>query len=280
MSQPIASALATLPFELVYDDGEPLESEWHVLQNGLLRELILLVMEEQGRPDFYVGGNMFVYYSVEQAREVASGRSHPRGPDVFWIEGIKDRHPRNCWVSWEEGGRLPDVILEMLSPSTASNDRNEKKDIYEQVFHTSEYFLYEPDTGKLEGFRLAGQAYRRMLPNGQGRLWSERLGVFVGLWHGIVDRREYDWVRLYRPDGTLVPTQKEQTEAERQRAEAERQNAEAANQRADAERQRAEAERQQAEAANHRAEVERQRADAAEAELLRLRALLEGRGQA
>lgn len=28
MSQPI-SALAPLPFELVYDDGEPLESEWH-----------------------------------------------------------------------------------------------------------------------------------------------------------------------------------------------------------------------------------------------------------
>ncbi|HEY4561417.1 MAG TPA: Uma2 family endonuclease [Thermoanaerobaculia bacterium] len=245
MSQPIASAVATLPFELVYDDGEPLESEWHVLQNGLLRELILLVMEEQGRPDFYVGGNMFVYYSVEQAREVASGRPYFRGPDVFWVEGIKDRHPRNCWVSWEEGGRLPDVILEMLSPSTASNDRNEKKDIYERIFHTSEYFLYEPDTGKLEGFRLAGQAYRRMLPNGQGRLWSERLGVFIGLWHGIVDRREYDWVRLYRPDGTLVPTREERAEAERQRAEA--------------------AER---------------RADAAEAELARLRALLEGRGQA
>ncbi|HEY4596726.1 MAG TPA: hypothetical protein VIJ02_10025, partial [Thermoanaerobaculia bacterium] len=108
-----------------------------------------------------------------------------------------------------------------------------------------EYFLYEPDTGKLEGFRLAGQAYRRMLPNGQGRLWSERLGVFIGLWHGIVDRREYDWVRLYRPDGTLVPTREERAEAERQRAEA--------------------AER---------------RADAAEAELARLRALLEGRGQA
>ncbi len=170
MSQSTASALAPLPFELVYSDGEPLESEWHVLQNDLLRELILLAMEEQGRPDFYVGGNMFVYYSVEQARDVASGRPYFRGPDVFWMDGIEDRHPRKCWVSWEEGGRLPDVILEMLSPSTASNDRNEKKEIYEQIFHTSEYFLYEPDTHKLEGFRLAGQAYRRMLPSGLSRL--------------------------------------------------------------------------------------------------------------
>ncbi len=252
MSQSTASALATLPFELVYDDGEPLESEWHVLQNDLLRELILLAMEEQGRPDFYVGGNMFVYYSVEQARDVASGRPYFRGPDVFWVDGIKDRRQRVCWLSWEEGGRLPDVILEMLSPSTASNDRNEKKDIYERIFHTSEYFLYEPYTGKLEGFRLAGQAYRRMLPNGQGRLWSERLGVFLGLWHGVVDRREYDWVRLFRPDGSLVPTREERAEAAQERADA----------------------------AQERADAERQRAEAAEAELARLRALLAERGQA
>jgi hypothetical protein len=31
MSQP-AIALAPLPFELVYDDGEPLETEWHTIQ--------------------------------------------------------------------------------------------------------------------------------------------------------------------------------------------------------------------------------------------------------
>jgi len=251
MSQPIASALAPLPFELVYSDGEPLESEWHVLQNDLLPELILLAMEEQGRPDFYVGGNMFVYYSVEQARDVASGRPYFRGPDVFWVDGIKDRRQRKCWVSWEEGGSLPDVILEMLSESTASVDRNEKKDIYERIFHTSEYFLYEPYTRKLEGFRLAGQAYRRMAPNGQGRLWSERLGVFIGLWHGVWRRREYDWVRLFRPDGSLVPTQEERAQAAQERAEE----------------------------AQERAEAERRRAEAAEAELARLRALLEERGR-
>jgi hypothetical protein len=31
MSQP-AIALVPLPFELVYDDGEPLETEWHTIQ--------------------------------------------------------------------------------------------------------------------------------------------------------------------------------------------------------------------------------------------------------
>jgi hypothetical protein len=29
MSKPAVSALAPLPFDLVYSDGEPLDSEWH-----------------------------------------------------------------------------------------------------------------------------------------------------------------------------------------------------------------------------------------------------------
>jgi hypothetical protein len=151
-------------------------------------------------------------------------------------------------VSWEEDGRLPDVIVELLSPSTAQIDRNEKKDLYSRVWRTCEYFLYEPDTLKLEGFRLAGGAYLPIAPDGQGRLWSEQLGVSLGLWHGLYEGNEYDWVRLFRPDGSLVPDA-----------------VEAANQRAEAADQRAEVERQ-------RAESERQRAEAAEAELARLRA--------
>ena len=55
MSQPAAAALAPLPFELVYDDGEPLETEWHTLEFPLLRKLIRQAMAEQGRTDFYVG---------------------------------------------------------------------------------------------------------------------------------------------------------------------------------------------------------------------------------
>ena len=70
MSKPAVAALAPLPFELVFDDGEPLDSGWHVFQFRLLLDLIPQAMTEQGRSDFYAGGNMFVYYSVEQAWEV------------------------------------------------------------------------------------------------------------------------------------------------------------------------------------------------------------------
>ncbi len=117
MSQPAVAALAPLPFELVYSDGIPLETEWHATQFPFLIEVICQAMAEQGRTDFYVSGDMFVYYSVEQAWAVKKGRRYFRGPDVFWVGGV-DRHLRKAWVSWEEGGRLPDVIIELLSPST------------------------------------------------------------------------------------------------------------------------------------------------------------------
>jgi Uma2 family endonuclease len=247
MSQSAAAAFAPLPFELVYDDGEPLENDWHTRELPLLRHLLIQAMAEQGRTDYFAGANIFVYYSVEQAREVAEEEAKGlekrtfRGPDVFWVDGVDPDREREAWIAWEEGGRLPDVVFEMLSPSTAKTDRTEKRDLYARVFHTAEYFMYESATQKLEGLRLAGHFYQPIQPDEHGRLWSEQLGAWVGLWRGIVERKKGVWVRLFRSDGSLIPTE-------------------------------AEAERQQAEA-------ERQRADAAEAELARLRALLAERGR-
>src|SRR4051795_12657133 len=129
MSQPAVSALSPLPFELVYSDGEPLESNWHVIQMNLLIDLISQAMSERSRTDFFAGGDMFVYYSYEQARDVAAGRPYFRGPDVFYVGGVEGGD-RKTWVAWEEGGRLPDFIVEFLSPSTAKMDRTVKKDLY------------------------------------------------------------------------------------------------------------------------------------------------------
>lgn len=226
MSRPAAAALAPLPFELVYDDGEPLETEWHSLQLPLLRKLIRQAMLERGRTDFYAGANIFVYYSAAQARDVAEEVKNGlekrafRGPDVFWVGGVDPDRERQVWIAWEEGGKLPDVIFEMLSPSTAEKDRTEKKDLYARVFGTAEYFLYEPDTRSLEGLRLSGRSYGPISFDEEERLWSEQLGVFIGLWHGTVEGRKDWWVRLFRPDGSLVPTAEEQAETERQRADA------------------------------------------------------------
>lgn len=251
MSPPAAQALDDLSFDLVYSDGWPLDSNWERIQINLLIEVTRQAMAERGTLDFFAGGDMFVYHSVEQARDVARGRPYLRGPDYFFVGGVED-HDRKAWVSWHEGGRLPDVIMEFLSPSTAKIDRTVKKDLYARIFRAPEYFLYEPATGELEGFCLVGDRYQRLFPDEENRIWSEKLGLRLGLWRGLRTGVETAWVRLFEADGRLVPTD------------------------AEAERQRAEAERQRADAEHQRAEAERQRAEAAEAELASLRAKLEG----
>jgi Uma2 family endonuclease len=233
------------------------------MQINLLIHLLKQSGLEQGCNDAYVNGDAFVYYSVEQARHVAEtvergDKLEFRGPDVFWVKGVGDLRMRDYWVAWEEGGRLPDLIVELYSKSNTKRHREEKKALYSQVWRTSEYFLVQGPKGRgLEGFRLAGREYRPIRPNPRGWLWSEQIGCFFGTWTGAIEGQDADWIRLYRPDGTLVPTFEERVEKERQRAQAEHQRAEAEHQ---------------------RAEAERQRAEAAEAELARLRALLEERG--
>lgn len=223
MSQPAFKALAPLPFELVFDDGEPLDTHWHRIQMNFLIELIRQAMAERGRTGFFTGGNMFVYYSPEQARDIARdvaagrhNRRHYRGPDVLFVDGVEARE-RQGWVVWEEGGRYPDLIVELLSSTTKDNDRKGKKRLYARVFKTPEYFLYDPETRVLEGFRLAGDLYQPIAPNSHGRIPSEELGVELGLWQGLREDQNTTWVRLFHPDGRLVPTE---AEAERQRAEA------------------------------------------------------------
>ncbi|HVR96598.1 MAG TPA: Uma2 family endonuclease [Thermoanaerobaculia bacterium] len=278
MSQPAVSALVEpLPFELVFDDGEPMENRGHVVQRDLLMDLTAWWMGERGRNDYFACGNLFVYYSIEQARDVAMGRPYFCGPDFFFVDRVSRRR-RQGWVAWEEGGRLPDLIIEFLSPSTEKIDRQVKMDLYSRVFRTPEYFLHSFE-GRLEGYQLDGDRYRPMRPDSRGRFRSHVLGLDLGVWHGLAyhpvnqreDGLEGHWVRFFDVEGRLIPQpivvitdklQAAQTQAEAAQAQAEVAQAQA------------EAAQAQAEAAQAGREVERRRAEAAEAELQRLRALL------
>ncbi len=203
--------------QLIFDDGEPLESDWHVVQIFLLNEVVSQLFE--GRTDFFCGGNMFVYFSTEQIESVRRNRPLYKGPDFFVVKDVDGLKPRDGWVVWEEGGRYPNVIFELISPTTAKKDKEDNLKLYSQTFGTEEYFWYDPDHDELKGFRLVGDRYVPIEPNEQGWLWSEQLGAYVAVWEGIFQRRHRRWVRFYREDGSLVLTSAEVAERERQRAE-------------------------------------------------------------
>ncbi|NJL11438.1 MAG: Uma2 family endonuclease, partial [Calothrix sp. SM1_7_51] len=187
------------PTDLIFDDGEPLESNRHrIAMNTLIRSLQERL---KSRNDFFTGGNMFIYYSSTQARN-----RDFKGPDFFVVLDIDGTQQRQGWVVWDENGRYPDVIVELLSESTAEVDKTTKKHLYERVFKTPDYFIYDPfDANSIQGWHLnASQRYQALAPDNQGWLWCETLQLWLGTWQGIIDREEAIWLRFYDTDRNLV----------------------------------------------------------------------------
>ena len=245
-------------------DDVPLDTPWHRDQIDLLVELARYYHRD--REDCYVGGNMFVYWDSNDPRKSS-------GPDFMFLKGVERHRERHIWAVWREDGHFPNAIVELMSPRTKNKDRKTNKTKYEQVFQTPDYFYYDPETEEFRGWRLVNERYEALLPNDQGWLWSEEIGLWLGQWYGPVNGGEMGlWLRFFDPDGNLAPRPEEE---ERQRAEAANERAEAADEQANVARMQAETARKQAEAADQRADRERIRAEAADAEIARLRALLE-----
>jgi hypothetical protein len=96
--------------------------------------------------------------------------------------------------------------VELMSPSTASIDKGIKKKLYEQTFHTSDYFVYDPfDPNSLQGWHLDdNQQYQPLTTNERGWLWCKRLNLWLGIWQGTIDRETAIWLRFYDVAGNLV----------------------------------------------------------------------------
>lgn len=238
--------------ELPEEDGVPLETDWHRLEMNLLIECV--TCHFQPRDDYYVGGNMFIIYNEGQARKDF------RGPDFFFARDVPLNPPRRQWAVWKENYRFPNVIVELTSPSTERIDRTVKKDIYEKVFRTNDYFIVDPDDHSIRGWHLVGDSYVEIAANERGWLWCAELRLWLGNWQGKFQEKPNTYARFFDEQGRLIPLFSEVAEEQRKLVEAERA--------------RVETERQLAEAERRRADEQSQRADALEAELAKLKAQL------
>lgn len=192
--------------DLPAEDGEPLESPWHRAQINLLIETLQHAW--RGRSDYFTGGNMFLYYSSRQAKE----RTY-KGPDFFVVKSVDGVRPRKAWIVWEEEGRYPNLIVELISPTTKTLDRGPKKDLYERTFKTPEYFCFDPETSEITAWRLGEAGYSPLAPDAHGRFSSHELGLLIAPWTGIYQKTQATWLRLFTPEGKLVPTAEERAAA-------------------------------------------------------------------
>ncbi len=98
--------------------------------------------------------NQFMYYN----------QGFPKmrvAPDVMVIFDVKPGG-RDNYKIWEEK-QVPQVIFEMTSSGTKSQDQEFKKTLYEQL-EVEEYWLFDPRgewiKEKLRGYRLQGEEYQ------------------------------------------------------------------------------------------------------------------------
>ena len=193
------------------EDGIPIETERHKLQMELLIDSLRPWLDQ--RSDGYIGGNMFVYFNINQLYN-----QDFRGTDVFVVLDVP-KGERKSWVVCEEG-KGPDLVIELLSETTAQADKKEKKRIYEKQLKVEEYFWYDPFNAEdWAGFERRAGNYQRLTLDPKGRLVSQQLNLALVRWNGIYKNIETTWLRWETLSGKLLPTSEEIAKAEQQRAD-------------------------------------------------------------
>jgi Uma2 family endonuclease len=225
--------------EIVYpdSDGQPiaettLQFEWIVTIKGGLEASF------RNRPDVFVAGDLF-WYPVEGNPQVRTA------PDVMVALGRPPGY-RGSYKQWEEDNIAPQVVFEILSPGNRTGELLRKFRFYAK-YGVEEYYLYDPETGELWG-------WRRLL----GEL--DEIANMAGFVSPLLQIRFEsgegpDNLTILDPQGVPFATYVElveQREAERLRADEAAKRAEVEAKRADDEAKRADEERLRAERLAHR----------------------------
>jgi Uma2 family endonuclease len=214
-----STPIITLPNQdqLPCDDGIPMETQRHKMQMDLLLETIYPWLEN--RQDGYASGNMFVYFSAAQLRN-----QDFKGPDFFIVLDVPQTE-RKSWVVWEEG-KAPDLVIELLSESTATIDKNDKKLIYQNRMRVPEYFWYDPfNPEDWAGFNLQNGIYQPINLDENNRYISQQLGLALVHWQGAYRGVATTWLRWETLTGELLPTERESKEEVQQQANEAKQQA-------------------------------------------------------
>lgn len=96
-------------------------------------------------------------------------------PDVVYWQASKSKQFTDQQMAFPP----PDLVVEVLSPSTEANDRGTKFEDY-AAHGVTEYWIVDPDQKTLEQYLLKGEDYELKLKSGNGKVASVAIagGVF------------------------------------------------------------------------------------------------------
>ncbi len=181
--------------------------------------------------DVFVAGDL-LWYPVEGNNRLSTA------PDAMVVFG-RPKGDRGSYQQWKENNLPPQVVFEILSPGNTPREM-ERKLLFYHSYGVEEYYVYDPDRIRLEGWSRSEDGLLDRIESMSGWI-SPRLGIRFELGAEL---------QLYRPDGTPFFSFAEIN----QMLDQERQRVEQAEQQLEQERQRADQERQRAEQAEYRSQ--------------------------
>ena len=200
-------------------DGMPLPDALYQIKH-FLEILTVLKSFFSPRKDVAVSGDNFIYYEEGNPRANFA-------PDCFVLIGgnVDSLWDSNRYLMWEVG-KAPDFILEIGSPSTASQDQGLKRNLYASL-GVVEYWRFDPSGGDHYGEPLVGET----LVDGEYRELDMVRGANGGArGHSPVLNLELHWqdgrLRFYDPAARRWLENIEETSAARETERSARQTAE------------------------------------------------------
>ena len=193
------------PLEYSESDGQPMaESDYQLIWLVYLLDALRTYFAEQ--EDVYVGANLMMYLEKDNLNAVVA-------PDIFFVRGV-GKQLRDTYKVWEEG-KVPDLVIEILSKSSVYNDKALKRGLYAEL-GVQEYILFDPKFYYLKpallGYQLAGDTYQPIPIN---KLKNSTL-VLASQVLGLEFRLQGKVLRLVEPaTGTILLPHEEEAQARR-----------------------------------------------------------------
>jgi len=215
------------------------------------------------QPDVFVIGDM-LWYPAQGHPEIR------QAPDVMVAFG-RPKGDRGSYLQWREANIAPQVVFEILSPGNRKREMDDKLAFYDR-YGVEEYYLYDPDRGRLHGWLRTANGSLVSIEHMNG--WrSPRLGIRLEL-----DGLE---LNLYYPDEGRFLTMielNERRKAAELRAEVAQDRADVAIEQMEAAMEQATVAQEQAAVAQKQAEIEAETRREAEARVHELEEKLRAAG--
>ena len=207
-----------LPSESLEEPGLP--DQFHIWQPRLLEDTFI---PPNYPPDqVFIASDLNLYYDPNHTLWF-------KRPDWFAVLGISRLYQqtelRLSYVVWQEG-IYPNVVVELLSPSTEKEDFGQtlreinqpptKWEVYEKILRIPYYIIFDRYTDNLRVFQNIAGRYQE-LSISDSRIWLRELELGIGLWQGTYQGVTRLWLRWHDTTGNWIPTPIEQEQAKTQR---------------------------------------------------------------